>query len=74
MINLISQHFKKTTCSRVVLAYVSDFFEDVAELFVQEKNLLLKQLILASGWHLANPSQENVDIASCTRLNEIREH
>ena len=74
MINLISQHFKKTTCPRVVLANVSNFFEDVAELFVQEENLLLKQLVLAGGWHLAHPGQENINITGCARLNEVREH
>ena len=55
------------------LAHVRDLFEDVHKLLIQEQYLFLEEFVLAGRWHLANPSQEDVDVARCTRLYEISE-
>ena len=48
-----------------------DFFKDVTKFLIEEQNFLLKQFILAGSWHLANSSQENVDISGVSRLDEL---
>ena len=50
-----------------------DFFKDVTKFLIEEQNFLLEQFILAGSWHLANPSQENVDISGVSRLDELSE-
>ena len=71
MIDLTSDCLQKSAQAAVEFANVRNFLKDVTQLFVQEQNFLLEELVLTSGWHLANSCQENVDVASGTRFNEI---
>ena len=74
MVDLIPQYFEKSAGLCVELSHVGDFFKYIAELFVEEKNLFLEQLILTGCGHLAHSCQENVYVTRRARFNEISEH
>lgn len=54
-------------------AHERDFLEDVTEFFVEEEYFFLEHLVLVRGWQLTNASQEQVDVARRSRLDEVGE-
>jgi len=73
MVDLVPQRFEESTSARVQLADIHDLFKDVAKLLVQEQYFFLQELVLAGGRHLADTSQEKIDISCISRLDKVSE-
>ena len=56
------------------LPYIGYFFKYVTELLIEEEYLLLKQFVLTGCWHLADTSEEHIDIACRSRFYEVSIH